>query len=79
MSREGGGVGSGLKSLAEPTSAGTGAFGGVFSTPYPWVWVSCLASLLVGVVLGLLSTVLAGSFGAGTASRAKTARPHQQV
>ena len=75
----GGGVGSGLKSLAEPTSAGTGAFGGVFSTPYPWVWVSCLASLLAGVVLGLLSTVLAGSLGAGTASRAKTARPHQQV
>jgi hypothetical protein len=33
---------------------------GFFSTPYPWVWVGCLASLLVGVVLGLLSTVLAG-------------------
>jgi succinate-semialdehyde dehydrogenase/glutarate-semialdehyde dehydrogenase len=42
-----------------------------------------LASLLVGVVLGLLSTVLAASLGAGTTSRAKTAlartsrsRPH---
>jgi hypothetical protein len=48
---KGGGVGSGLKSLADPATAGTRAFGGVLSTPYVWVWVSCTVSLLAGCLL----------------------------
>ncbi|MDE0775442.1 MAG: DUF1097 family protein [Nocardioides sp.] len=55
---DGGGVGSGLNSLGDPTTAGTGAFGGVLSTPYPYVAMSVGASLLIGCVLGLLSVKL---------------------
>lgn len=61
---KGGGVGSGLDSLAEPTTAGTGAFGGVLSTPYPWVWVSCTVSLLAGCLLAYLTLTAANALGA---------------
>ena len=74
---KGGGVGSGLESLAQPTTAGTGAFGGVLSTPYTWVWVSCLASLLAGCALAYLNTTLAGLLGAGTSTSAS--RQHERV
>ncbi len=59
----GGGVGSGLKSLADPTTAGTGAFGGVLSTPYVWVWVTCGVSLLAGCVLAYVTVVLSAALG----------------
>jgi hypothetical protein len=55
---DGGGAGNGLDSLGDPTTAGTGAFGGVLSTPYPYVALSVAASLLIGCVLGLLSIKL---------------------
>ena len=42
----GGGVGSGLSSLSDPATAGSGAFGGVLSTPFGWVWISALATLI---------------------------------
>lgn len=51
----GGGVGSGLKSLGDPTTAGSGAFGGVLSTPWGWVWFSALVTLVIGAILGLVS------------------------
>ena len=51
----GGGVGSGLSSLAKPATAGSGAFGGVLSTPFGWVWFSALVSLICGVILGIAS------------------------
>lgn len=51
----GGGVGSGLSSLGDPSTAGSGAFGGVLSTPFGWVWISALATLICGVVLGIVS------------------------
>jgi hypothetical protein len=51
----GGGVGSGLSSLATPATAGQGAFGGVLSTPFGWVWLSALATLVCGVILGIVS------------------------
>jgi hypothetical protein len=51
----GGGVGSGLSSLAKPTTAGQGAFGGVLSTPFGWVWLSAAATLVCGVILGIVS------------------------
>lgn len=74
----GGGVGGGLESLAKPTTAGAGAFGGVLSTPYAWVWVSCLVSLLVGCALAYLNTVLAAALGAGS-SQANPSRQHERV
>lgn len=55
----GGGVGNSVAALAKPQTAGSGAFGGVLSTPVEWVFVSCLASLLCGVLLGLASVRLA--------------------
>ena len=58
----GGGVGNSVAALADPTTAGAGAFGGVLSTPIGWVWVDSLASLLCGCVLGLVSVKLAGLF-----------------
>jgi hypothetical protein len=55
----GGGVGNTVKALAHPATAGAGAFGGVISTPYGWVFVSVLVTLTLGVGLGMLSTRLA--------------------
>jgi hypothetical protein len=57
---KGGGVGNSVKALADPTTAGTGAFGGVLSTPFVMVWLSVSVSLLCGCVLGLLSVKLTG-------------------
>jgi hypothetical protein len=56
----GGGVGNSLTALGKPETAGSGAFGGVLSTPAEWVFASCLASLICGVILGILSMKLAG-------------------
>ena len=57
---DGGGVGNSLKALGDPATAGAGAFGGVLSTPYVWVWVNTLVTLLIGCALGLASVKLAG-------------------
>jgi len=51
----GGGTENTVKSLGDPATAGIGAGGGLLSTPWPWVFVSVLATLLCGVVLGLAS------------------------
>jgi hypothetical protein len=55
----GGGTSSGIGRLAKPATAGTGAFGGVLSTPWQWVWFDGLISAWCGVVLGLASAKLA--------------------
>jgi hypothetical protein len=55
---DGGGVGNSLKALADPATAGAGAFGGVISAPFGYVWLSITVSLLCGCVLGLLSVKL---------------------
>ena len=55
----GGGVGSDIAALGKPATAGSGAFGGVLSTPFGWVWISALVSLVCGVILGILSAKLA--------------------
>ena len=73
----GGGVGGGLKSLADPTTAGTGAFGGVLSTPHLWVWVSCTVSLLAGCLLAYLNATLAGLVGTGADT--SSPRLHERV
>jgi hypothetical protein len=43
----------------QPLSAGTGAFGGLLSTPWIWVAVSVWASLVCGALLGVVSARLA--------------------
>lgn len=55
---DGGGIGNSLNSLADPATAGAGAFGGVISTPVEFVWINITISLLCGCVLGLLSVRL---------------------
>jgi Protein of unknown function (DUF1097) len=57
---KGGGVGNSVKALGDPATAGAGAFGGVLSTPYGWVFVNITVSLVCGCLLGALSVRLAG-------------------
>lgn len=39
----------------KPLASGTGAFGGLISTPWPWVAVQVWVSLMLGAVVGLIS------------------------
>lgn len=55
---DGGGVGNSVTALADPATAGAGAFGGVISTPFVFVWLNITVSLLCGCVLGLVSVKL---------------------
>jgi hypothetical protein len=57
----GGGTSSSLARLAKPATAGTGAFGGVLSLPWYWVFIDGLVSALVGVVLGVISARVAAA------------------
>ena len=47
----------------KPLSAGTGAFGGLLSTPWYWVSITVLVSLALGGVFGIVSVWLAGVLG----------------
>jgi hypothetical protein len=58
---KGGGVGNSVKALGDPATAGTGAFGGVISTPYGWVFVNVLVTLTIGCLLGAASTRLSSA------------------
>lgn len=49
----------GLALTKHPLAAGTGAVGGLLSTPWSWVALSTLASLVCGPLLGALSRTLA--------------------
>jgi len=55
----GGGVGSGASSLSSPATAGSGAFGGLLSTPWQWVWFDTWITLVCGVILGWVGAKLA--------------------
>ncbi|MEW6582631.1 MAG: DUF1097 family protein [Actinomycetota bacterium] len=57
----GGGVGNSIEALGSPGTAGAGAFGGVLSTPWGWVWFNTFLSLVCGCVLGILSAKLAAA------------------
>jgi hypothetical protein len=57
----GGGVGNSVAALGKPATAGAGAFGGVLSTPYGWVFVNILVTLMIGVLLGAASARLAAA------------------
>ena len=50
-----------MKALGAPATAGAGAFGGVLSTPYGWVFVDVLVTLTIGVLLGAASTRLSSA------------------
>jgi hypothetical protein len=54
-------AGLGLALTTHPLAAGTGALGGLFSTPWPFVALSVWVSFLFGPVLGALSRVLAAA------------------
>jgi hypothetical protein len=51
----------GLALTTHPLAAGTGALGGLLSTPWQWVALSTGVSLLCGPLLGALSHGLAGA------------------
>jgi hypothetical protein len=55
----GNGSGTGLDALA--ADPGAGAFGGVLSTPYGYVWLNILVTLFLGIIMGLLSTTITGA------------------
>ena len=75
--KHGGGVGKSLKALGDPATAGAGAFGGVLSTPYGWVAVSILATLILGCIMGVLtSTISAAIIPKQKAEAAGTTQPH---
>ena len=59
---KGGGVGNSVNALGDPATAGAGAFGGVLSTPYLWVFINVLVTLLIGCLLGAASTRLSSVF-----------------
>lgn len=54
----GGGVGNSLEALGDPATAGAGAFGGVISTPFGWVYLNTIVTLALGVLFGLLTTAI---------------------
>lgn len=58
----------GLALTKHPLAAGTGALGGLLSTPWPFVAISAWVSLLCGPLLGALSHALAAAPGRVTAS-----------
>ena len=51
----------GLALTKHPLAAGTGALGGLMSTPWTWVALSTFVSLAIGPALGLVSRVLAAA------------------
>lgn len=60
----GGGAANSLQSLADPATAGAGAFGGILSTPYLWVFVNTAVTLVIGCLLGALSVRIAATLSA---------------
>ena len=64
----GGGVGNSVKALGDPATAGSGAFAGVISTPYGWVFINVLVTLLIGCLLGIISQKLTAAITPKTQS-----------
>ena len=75
----GGGKGNSVEALGDPATAGAGAFGGVISTPIGWVFVSILATLTIGVLLGMLSTRLAALLTPKPRAVAREAPPQRSA
>lgn len=64
----------GLALTKHPLAAGTGALGGLLSTPWTWVAFSSFISLLIGPVLGAASRLLASVPSAVVAPAASEVR-----
>jgi hypothetical protein len=75
----GGGVGNSVAALAKPATAGTGAFGGVLSTPFTFVALNVFVTLLIGCAFGALSVRFAAVLTPGTAKREQTAAADERV
>jgi hypothetical protein len=75
----GGGVGNSVAALAKPATAGTGAFGGVLSTPFTFVALNVFVTLLLGCAFGALSVRFAALLTPGTEKREKTAAADERV
>jgi uncharacterized protein DUF1097 len=69
----GGGVGNSVAALGAPATAGSGAFGGVISTPWGWVWFNTWVTLVCGCVLGIVSAKLAAFLTPKPKAAAETA------
>ncbi len=75
----GGGVGNSVAALAKPATAGTGAFGGVLSTPFTFVALNVFVTLIVGLVFGMFSTRLAALLTPGSMKREQTQAADERV
>jgi len=53
--------GGGIDNSLAQGKAGAGAFGGLISTPWPWVWFDIFVTLVIGVVLGIVSAKVAAA------------------
>jgi hypothetical protein len=69
----------GLALTKHPLAAGTGAIGGLLSTPWTWVAISSLVSLAIGPLLGALSRALAGVPSLAAAPATPEVRPRVTV
>jgi Protein of unknown function (DUF1097) len=65
----------GLALTTHPLAAGTGALGGLLSTPWPWVALSAYVSFLCGPLLGYISHALASPRARLTASAGESVGP----
>jgi hypothetical protein len=65
----------GLALTKHPLAAGTGALGGLLSTPWTYVALNAWVSLCVGPVLGLISRLLASASSRISATSAGQVRP----
>jgi hypothetical protein len=69
----------GLALTKHPLAAGTGAIGGLLSTPWTWVAISSLVSLAIGPLLGALSRALAAVPSLAAAPATPEVRPRVTV
>jgi hypothetical protein len=53
--------GGGIDNSLDPAKAGAGAFGGVISTPWGWVWFDTFVTLVCGCILGIVSAKVAAA------------------
>lgn len=77
--KHGGGIGNSVAALSKPATAGTGAFGGVLSTPAGWVFVDSLVTLLIGCILGVVSVKVTGMLTPKKAASAPEPSSHERV
>ena len=68
---DGGGIGNSVEALGDPATAGAGAFGGVLSTPYGYVWLNVIVTMFIGIVFGYLSSTITAAITPSTEEAAE--------